>query len=194
VGAGMAIFFHHVGDQNSRRDFPRTIGTADGGTVRFSRQELTRLVKFLSDDAKGDAEKFIRRSFSDSFQIWGIPDGALKSFNRLDPGDYWFLLDSPHYGGGMQYVGKVDYKFSGKQFDLSKELWTESRFPYIFLMHGSMIHFPWEAFIRHFSYKENYDPRGHVLGVGPQRVRDAPTRTEQGFVDYVTKSFPSSGR
>ena len=154
--------------------------------IKFEGDSLLRLSQHVSDDARAEFTEYVQEHSSIGHQIWGIPSGASQIYGRLEPGDHWLLLDSPRYGGGIQYVGRVDFKVSGKQFLLSKELWTEARFPHIFLMHGQMVFFPWEKFLKHFSYNENYDPRGHILGIARNRFRDSSTKSEIDFVHYLT--------
>jgi len=187
----VTVFFHHVGDGNAQRDFPRTIGTK-AGAVSFSRYQLGELLPLIEEPGHSELELFLSTATSDDFQIWGIPSGGAALFRRVKPGDYWMLLDTPAGGGGFQYIGKVDLALSGVQEKLSKHLWTESRFPLIFLMHGQMIDMPWGSFLDYFGYRSSWDPRGLAFGLAKERLRSTPTPDDASYVRYVTSTFGMS--
>lgn len=185
----MAVVFHHVGSENSKRDFPATIGSPMSGLKRFGWSELETLSELVTEEVRPEYDAFLRSQKDAVFQIWGIPSGAARIFEKMQAGDLWMLLDSPVEGGGMQYVGKVDYKISGNQFALSKYLWTESRFPHVFFLHGKLIHFPWFEFLDLFGYRRTWDPRGHVCGVADERISGSEVKSAAGLLEFVSSRY-----
>lgn len=188
-GRTMKLAYHHVGSENSKRDFPATIGTPSSGLKEFNAQSLEAMSNFINCDQRSDFSSFIRASRNAKFQIWGIPAGAQRVFDKMEVDDLWMLLDSPVEGGGMQYIGKVDFKLPERQYDFSRKLWTEDRFPYIFLMHGFLIHFPWFEFLDLFGYKRGLDPRGHVCGISQNTLDRAGFKQSSDFIDYVSQRY-----
>jgi len=152
----MTVYFQHVGGQNSARDFPRTIGV--GNDVR----------KFTPSDL-GQFSSLIPVGLSD-FQVWGIPGGAAGVHEHLQIGDWFLLASSLGDEGGVEYVGKVVHILQGRQSELSKRLWTEDRFPWVFMLKGEMRHVPWPQFLSRIGYAANFDPRGHTFGISRQKM------------------------
>jgi hypothetical protein len=167
----MTIFVHHVGDENSRRDFPHTIGTHTDVVHR----DAASLGPFSS----------LVPATLDRFQIWGIPNGASQIYERLKPDDWFLLVGALGDGGGVEYVGKVVHVLHGPQRELSKFLWTEDRFPWVFFLRGEMRHIPWPDFLSRLQYSANYDPRGHVFGIGQDRMKKLGYQTDYELVRAI---------
>ena len=151
----MTVYFQHVGDQNSARDFPRTIGMTSP--------------KLFNQTDLGAYSSLIPSKFCD-FQIWGIPEKAERVFEKLAPGDWFLLMGTTGGGGGIEYIGEVLHSISGRQPQLSKQLWTEEKFPWIFLLRGQIKHIPWPQFLQIIGYAPNFDPRGRIYGIANWRL------------------------
>lgn len=152
----MTVFFAHVGDENSKRDFPRTIGTYAG-------------VLLMDAKSFGRWSDLVPKGFQ-NFQTWGIPEKADPIHRKLSAGDWFVLVGTIGSVGGVEYIGKVTHVLHEAQPDLSEYLWTEARFPWIFLMSGKMTFVSWSKFLSVIGYAPNFDPRGRIYPVSKQKM------------------------
>jgi hypothetical protein len=136
TGVGMAIFFHHVGEQGGQRDFPKTIGTRKRGLVRFQWDEVAPYLDHLSAAESRGLEQQAAAAAPNGFQVWGIPSGAKSALKNFSIGDYLLLLESAAFGGGFVYAGKAIGVPPGECWDLSRHLWGEQKFPLIVFLVG----------------------------------------------------------
>ena len=155
----MRLYFHHVGETGSRRDFPRTIwNEIDIQTVEEAiptnnpyRAPLLRDLNVKFPDGK--------------FNVWGVPQGASIVIRNLCVGDVVLLVETIRLGGHVPALCSVSV-FQAQVFpELSRALWTESHFPYIFFFHTERIDLTWEELKEHLGYSERFDPRGQFYRV-----------------------------
>lgn len=124
----MAVFYQHIGERLSERDFPRSLGTPTNGLKRFSVEQIEDFLKHLSPSELANIRQKTRAQTPNGFQIWGIPSGAAKVLDPMKPGDYLMLLVSIDF----QYCGRVIHKMSDMCFGgLPRKVDNSSGNPYI---------------------------------------------------------------
>lgn len=179
----MTLYFQHVGEANAKRDFPRSIATADG-LVRFAFEHIASGLDCLPEDELASLSNTLKRDAPEGFQIWGVPSGAKGMLRHLAVGDHFALLVSIRPFGQIEYVGKVIGVPSQACHDLSMTLWGENRFPVIVFMLGEVTAYPWEDFRNRLGYAANWDPAGNTWRVKPDRLQSAGY-TEEGFLQSL---------
>ena len=166
----MTVFFQHVGEAGGKRDFPKTIGTARDGLVRFRFEEIESYL----DEVGADERRLLRRASeeidADGFQIWGIPSGAKSVLRELKVDDYLLLLEAVGPGGSFVYAGRIIARPSVECFTLSRHLWGEGRFPIIVLMNGALSNYHWYDFCDQLGYKRNWNPAGNTFRIQSERL------------------------
>lgn len=113
----MAIYYQHIGEEMSARDFPRSLGTTDG-LVRFHFSDIEPFLEHLSLLEQIDIKSRTTDFAATGFQIWGIPSGALHVLQHMSAGDYLLLLESVHFA----YCGQVLHRVSDMCYDLSQHI------------------------------------------------------------------------
>jgi hypothetical protein len=53
---------------------------------------------------------------------------------------------------------------------LSKALWGETRFPYIFFFETERLDYSWITFLDHTGYERNFNPHGLFYHTKPERL------------------------
>lgn len=181
----MAVFFHHVGEVGATRDFPRTV---------FDGDDLSRLRAFRAGDILPELEDLPEPEIARiaaatrgtaGFQIWGIPSGGSRLFQRTNEGDYWLLLDTDRPGGSISYAGRIICKLESPSFRLSNYLWGEAKFPLILLLDGFRTNFEITEFKEAFGYSPNWYMRGWAYRLTDQRIAASTFQTEQAFLQYL---------
>jgi hypothetical protein len=122
------------------------------------------------------------------FQTWGIPERADAIHRKLSEGDWFILVGTIKGGGGVEYLGEVVHVIPTREPMLSRHLWTEARFPWIFLLQGRMQHVPWPVFLEKIGYAANFDPQGRVYGISKQKMRLRGYRTDYELIQAVEGS------
>jgi hypothetical protein len=185
----MAIFWQHVGDQNSKRDFPRTIGTTRLGL----RQLSVGVIEPNLDDAgpiyNTENRRRLKEIEREAVQIWGLPSGASPAFAKMDTGDHLMLLDSNGFGGAFRYIGKIIVALKGQNRDISFKLWTEHKFPLIVILQGTLVDYAWEQFLKDFNFGMGFRPMGRTYRISQKAFSSAIVNTDYDFVDYVTTKY-----
>ena len=171
----MNIFFHHVGEKGAKEDFPKTVFSSKGISII---NESPKAIK----DSNREVVPLITKIFpSGEFNCWGIPSGAEKVFKKINLDDVFLLVESVHWPTGIiPAMGEVKFIFYEPQPELSRLLWGDEHFPFIFLFKTEKINLSWFQFMKDISYSENFDPRGHVY-----RVSDGRFSTFGGPRSYV---------
>lgn len=184
----MTVYYQHIGEKLSARDFPRTIGTPKSGLVNFHWEDISNFLTDL-DPAESRLLKEETQKFAgDGFQIWGIPSGAKSVIRDLEKGDYLLLLETIGPGGSFAYVGRVIGRPSKECFDLSLHLWGESRFPLIVFLKGALTSYPWFAFCEAFGLSKNWNPAGNTYRVTDERWSRSQFESEKAFITHVVGS------
>jgi len=170
----MRLYFHHVGETGARRDFPRTI---------WNEINIRTVEESISDDNPYRAPllRDLNSKFpSGKFNVWGVPQGAATVIRNLCVGDVVLLVETIRLGGCVPALCSVSV-FEAQVFpELSKALWTESHFPYIFFFNTERIDLTWEELRRHLGYSDRFDPRGQFY-----RVKEGKPEEFLGPARYV---------
>jgi hypothetical protein len=183
----MSFFWQHVGDANSKRDFPRTLG-GKNALKEFSIVDVKPYLSDVSPIHQAEVERNFARIGKTTFQIWGLPVGAVGILKKLEVGDYLLLLDSNADWGS--YVGRVLYYLPEEHWSLSEHLWREAKFPLIVLLRGAFIHYPWPRFLSDFRYGHGLKPMGRTARIADYAFANGPAPDDESFYEYLIKGFP----
>jgi hypothetical protein len=85
----------------------------------------------------------------------------------------------------VDYAGKVLHVFPEREIALSERLWTEGRFPWVFLLRGRMVHVPWPCFLDRIGYASSFDPRGRVYGISKAKMRAKGYGTDHELIEAI---------
>jgi 5-methylcytosine-specific restriction protein A len=186
----MTIFWHHVGDQLSKRDFPRTIGTTKIGLREFSLKDIKDQIEEHVGPEHAELQDGYDRIGSSTFQIWGVPTGAKTALKNLKTGDWLLLLNSSESYGYFEYFDRVLLKVPGQQWKLSFKLWGEGKFPIILCLKGKLIRYPWPEFVEDMGYGSGLKGMGRVHSIGKAAVINSKFGSKAGLIDSLEKRAP----
>lgn len=174
----MAVYYQHIGEKLAARDFPRSLGTREGGLRRFSFDEIEPFLRHLPAEELVDIASKVRDLVPDGFQVWGIPSGAARVLAGMATGDFLLLLESTAF----RYVGQVIHRASEMCWDLSGHIWSEQRFPILILTQGELIDYAWAEFRIDFGLAANYHMRGNTMRLADDRLLGSRYGGEEAFV------------
>ena len=177
----MTIYYQHIGEALSARDFPRSLGTQATGLKRFMFADIEQRIQHIPPEEILEVREKITEHAATGFQIWGLPSGADRVVRRMETGDFLMLLESTDFG----YVGQVIHRMSEPCWDLSDHIWGEQRFPIIVLLQGELISYAWSDFLAHFGIAPNYQLRGRTASLADERVASSPSHTEEAFISML---------
>src|SRR3954465_13058939 len=80
----MAVFWQHVGDQNARRDLPRTIGTPSSGLREFSLTEIESGIDVECGE-RADLARSLARIGNSAFKFGDFRAGQKRCSERWKP-------------------------------------------------------------------------------------------------------------
>ncbi len=181
----MAIFWHHVGDQLSKRDFPRTIGSQRFGLREFKLEDVESDIDEGVGFQLNELKDGYARIGSSTFQIWGVPTGAKTALNKLRTGDWLLLLNSSEDYGFFEYCGRVLLRVPGEQWKLSYKLWGEQKFPIILFLKGTIVYYPWPEFVNDLGYGTGLKGMGRVHSISEKALANSRFGSEYSFMSYV---------
>lgn len=182
----MTIYFQHVGEANSNRDFPRTLFSR-GELHQFKFEDVAPYLEHLPEAELQRLSRLCVKDAPDGFQIWGIPSGAKTILKNFIEGDQLLLVKSITFGGAIEYSGRVIAIPRGECFDLSQHLWAEARFPLICFLVGEQVRFPWPVFLEAFDFKSNWNPAGRIWRLLPTRVRASRYGSEEEVIRAISE-------
>jgi hypothetical protein len=185
----MTIFFQHVGEANSNRDFRKTLFDG-GGLIRFTFDNVEPYLQHLPKSELTPLAELCEAEAADGFQIWGIPSGAKSVLKIFVEGDQLLLLKSITYGGAIEYSGRAVGIPRQECFELSQHLWGDARFPLICFLIGSRVHYPWLVFLESFGFKSNWDPAGMTWRLLPKRIKESRYGTEDEVIRAIMEFKP----
>lgn len=177
----MNLYYHHVGTDGARRDFPKTV---------FKSIPMSVAEEHLPRHAEG-AELLIklRQFFPEGFfNAWGVPSGAKYVINNLSYGDAVLLVESLRFTEvGIPALAKVALFRPIQLHNLSHALWDDAKYPYIFFFRTERVELPWRTFLEDVGYKEKWNPRGKFLRVKEENL----TRWggSHGYVAHVRRTY-----
>jgi hypothetical protein len=187
----MSVFWQHVGQQNSADDFPRSLGTPPNKLQFFPPSYVREHLSNLNPLEAGLVEKRLSDLEGKRFQIWGLPSGADRVLSKIQPNDYFMVLDTNALEGAFRYIGRVLYYVPGRQWDLSQWLWKSQKYPLILLLQGELIEYPWSRFLSDFKFGVGMKPMGRTYRISEKAFDAGPTSTDGGFFRYLTSQFPA---
>jgi hypothetical protein len=186
----VSVFWQHVGDQLSQRDFPRSLGTPQSGLREFRVADVRSHMSDLSPIQASDLERNLLRIGTSTFQIWGLPTGAAQTLSKMETGDYFMTLDTNAEWGAFRYIGRVLYYLPGEHWNLSLHIWNERKFPLIVLLRGILVAYPWQRFLSDFKYGEGLRPMGRTFRISEKSFAKGPCATDAEFFDHIVSQFP----
>ena len=176
----MQLFFHNVGSKGATRDFPATV---------FSSIPITVAEQSIPLDApyREEVVQQLYHQFPTGyFNCWGVPEGAKSAIKKLNVGDVMLLVKTiggEH--GEIPALGIVKVFIKEQMRELSKVLWGELGYPYIFFFDTEIISLNWTEFKDNVGYKPNYRPPGHVSRVSKLEKIQAKFDGVQGYLDFL---------
>lgn len=177
----MQIFFHHVGKEGAEKDFPKTV---------YSSISIIQVISLIPDNLPYYSKIFQELSsiFPDGHcNCWGVPSGATRIITKLKKGDAIFLVESIsasiHENGNVPVLGIIKYFLPEEIPYLSKILWGELNFPYIFFFKTLRLNLTWNKFLEIINYKTNFNPNGMVYKISDSRL------DELGGADRIIKDI-----
>ena len=197
-GTNMNLFLHYVGRPGASRDFPKTVFTDRPTSLVFERVPDTH-------PQKGYLLSRLGAAFPEGrWNCWGVPDGASPAIGALAEGDVFLLMISHADRGPIPALGVVEVYVPQRFPALSKALWGDRGFPYIFFFRTQSLDLTWPELRHKLGYNENYKgPIGQVQRINEDRVGEAGGpgalwswlqnhMTATGPVEYSLE--PTSGR
>jgi hypothetical protein len=174
----MTVYYQHIGERLSARDFPRSLGTQSSGLKRFNFGDVAEFLDHLNPFETSEIKSKMQDFAPTGFQIWGIPSGAQSVIANMQTGDYLMLLESTDF----TYCGQVIHRVSDLCHDLSYHIWGEQRFPIIIFLQGEMISYGWDEFKEDFDFAFKYHMRGHTANISPVRMANSNFQNEDKFI------------
>lgn len=159
----MKLFYHHVGQKGSE-DFKKTV---------FKEVPISVVEDSLplDDPTREELLQRLRSRFpGGKFNCWGVPAGAKPVIQNLTEGDCVLLVESVGAMGRVPALCQVDLYWRKQLRPLSRALWGDDKFPYIFFFRTEELSLNWIQFLEHLDYKENFDPRGKFYSVADNRL------------------------
>jgi|GEM_PF-3657821 len=177
----MAVYYQHIGERLSARDFPLSLGTIANGLKRFRFEDIEPFIGHLAPVELADIKSKLENFAPTGCQIWGIPSGAQRVLKNMNTGDFLMLLESIAFA----YCGQVIHRVSELCYDLSDNIWGEQRFPIIILLQGELISYGWDQFLVDFDFAANYHMRGNTANISNTRMHASSFVTEERFISSI---------
>ena len=168
----MKLYHHHVGLVGSD-DFGKTVFKAiPNSFIRLHAEKEVR-------EELGDAvDKLFPSGY---FNCWGVPSGADKVIGKLSEDDCVLLIKALNAPDGIPALCQVKLFWRVQLPALSKSLWGDDKFPYIFFFETEPLIFDWITFLEEMGYKPNLNPRGQFSSVS-----DGSLKKWGGAAEYVS--------
>jgi hypothetical protein len=160
----MRLFFHHVGQKGASEDFKKTVFN----DVPLSIVEENLPVDIVNRDQI--LRELHSRFPSGSFNCWGVPEGARFVIQNLSEGDCVLLVESARINGNVPALCRVEAFWNQEFRSLSKALWGNDKYPFIFFFRTEQLTLMWIDLLEHMGYKENFDPRGQFYSIADLRL------------------------
>lgn len=180
----MKLYYHHVGLVGANEDFKKTV---------FGRVPISVVKNNVNDKNPNKAEmlKVLKANFPDGkFNCWGVPSGASSVINNLDVGDAVLLVESTGGDGRVPALCRVVGFWKDELRQLSKALWGNDKFPYIFFFHTEKLNLTWKQMLSHLGYKPNFDPRGKFYSVADSKLTSLGGA--ERYVEYLRANHAES--
>jgi len=177
----MRLYFHHVGESGSRRDFPRTIWNEV--SIRTVEQNIA-----VDNPFRSHILRDLNTKFPDGrFNCWGVPHGASTIIKHLGVGDVVLLVESIRLEGSIPALCPVSVFHPQVLTQLSSALWGESHFPYVFFFHTERLRLSWDQLKEHLGYRPRFDPRGKFYRVKEEKPSTFPS--QDAYIRWLRENF-----
>lgn len=175
----MDLFYHHVGQQGASEDFPKTV--FDRIPIEVVESNIPIIIP-----ARDEIVRELKKSFpTGTFNCWGVPAGAQSVIKNLKVGDAVLLIETTAGPGYIPVLGIVKAYWNIELRDLSKALWGNHKFPYVFFFETEQIEYTFLEFLDDVGYKPNFRPSGQFYRLSPDRI--ATLGGAEKFVDQLRK-------
>jgi 5-methylcytosine-specific restriction protein A len=176
----MQLYFHHVGESGSKRDFPRTVWNEV--SIKTVEENIP-----LDDPHRSSLLRDLYSRFPHGrFNVWGVPQGASTVIKKLSAGDAVLLVESIRLAGSVPALCPVGVFCPRPLSKLSTALWGEAHFPYVFFFHTQALNLSWDELKEHLGYAPRFDPRGQFYSVKVGKPAEFPSHAT--FVDWLLKN------
>jgi len=175
------LYFHHVGQDGARRDFPRTV---------FANIPITVARENIPDDhplRNAVLEKLREKFPKGEFNCWGVPAGAHTVIKNLRIGDAVLLVETVHLDGAVPALCQVEIFYPSEFHTLSRALWKDPKYPFIFFFHTERLRLSWTDLLEHLGYSERFDPRGKFYSVNSLRPIEFPSQAV--YVEWLRANY-----
>src|ERR1044072_9806095 len=159
----MKLYYHHAGILGAKEDFKKTV---------FSSVPISVVMNNVSDSNphKSEMLRVLRANFpSGKFNCWGAP--ASNIITKLEVGDAVLLVESTGNSGRVPVLCLVVGFWKDDLRDLSRALWGNEKFRYIFFFHTEKIDLTWNELRENLGYKPNLNPRGQFCPVAASALK-----------------------
>ena len=173
----MKLYFHHVGQDGARRDFPRTV-FADV-PMDVARDNIPSDHPLRNAILSELEEKFPKGTFN----CWGVPAGAHTVIKNLSVGDVVLLVETVHLDGEVPALCEVKIFYPSELHTLSKALWKDPKYPFIFFFDTERLNMSWTELLEQLGYSERFDPRGKFYSVNSLRPANFPSQA--AYVEWL---------
>ena len=180
----MHFYYHHVGVEGAAEDFPKTV---------FTERSIRTVRKYVSDSVPqkqpliGNLESVFPTG---RFNCWGVPAGASTVMENLESGDAVLLVVTTGEDGAIPALCRVECYYPVELYGLSRALWGNEKYPYIFFFETNPLNLTWEEFLYHTGYKPNYDPRGRFLSIANDRLNSFGG--PEGYFSFLQSEYQTS--
>ena len=162
------FFLHYVGQSGAARDFPKTV---------FADRPTSLVLENVSDNhpQKGYLLSRLGEAFpTGRWNCWGVPHGAERAIARLREGDVFLLMETHAGEGPVPALGVVEVYVPQRFPGLSRALWGESGFPYVFFFRTQPLSLTWPELRHRLGYESTYKgPIGQVQRINEAKVAQA---------------------
>jgi hypothetical protein len=180
----MQLFFHHVGQVGAAEDFPKTV---------FRRVPISVVRDHVPDEVQIKEQLIgeLVNEFPDGwFNCWGTPSGSVSVIKKLSVDDAVLLIETTANEGSIPVLCFVQSFPNTMLPSLSKHLWGDARFTYIFFFTTTVLNYNWQQLCEDLGYKPNYEPRGQFLKVAESRILENGWKGVSDFVNYLLNNYP----
>lgn len=175
----MKLFYHHVGIAGSKEDFPKTVFNRVPQSILNSIPE--------TEPYREDIIQGVQSAFPEGhFNCWGVPSGAVPIIGRLEVGDAVLLVERFGEYGNIPALGIVLAFWTTQLRDLSRALWGEGKYPYVFFFNTERLDLTWEEFREDVGFKPNYNPRGKFYSVVEEKLN--PLGGANEYINHLRKT------
>jgi hypothetical protein len=181
----MKLYYHHVGLKGAKEDFKKTV---------FGKVSISVVNDGVPDNYshKSKMLNLLEANFPDGkFNCWGVPAGASSVIKNIEDGDAVLLVESTGTDGRVPALCIVAGFWRDELRNLSKALWGDDKFPYIFFFSTERLNLTWRQLREHLGYSPNFDPRGKFYSVADKKL--VTLGGAERYVELLRANYADSG-